>query len=72
MPGVVQKPDPVNLDPDELQVVVLNEVLIRHPAQLTLRKLTIGLHHDANHSHPGSPPGERTVGDFGRLERVSF
>jgi hypothetical protein len=33
-------------DPDELQVVVLNEVLIRFPAQLTLREVTLGLNHD--------------------------
>lgn len=36
----------MNHDPDELQVVVLNEVLIRFPAQLTLRELTLGLKYD--------------------------
>lgn len=36
----------VKFDPDEMQVVMLNEVLIRFPAQLTLRELTLGLDYD--------------------------
>lgn len=36
----------VKFDPDELQVVILNEVLIQFPAQLTLRELTLELEYD--------------------------